>query len=194
MRHQLNLCWKLNWYRHSELEGALLLGKMARRADEHQLVSRLIRHCADEARHAWLWERTLTALGLPVLRVERSYQSFYFDEVGRPRSLAEVLALTHVFEQRVHVQFTEDLSDPDMPAQARRTFRVMLRDEQGHLAWVSEWLAAHAGSLALLERYRTADERIYQRLLPYRDRIWDIPGLQSSSRKDEVDEEERYTA
>ena len=66
-----NLAWKLNWYRQSELEGALLLGRMVRHAGEPFLVWHLTRHCADEARHAWLWERTLTALDLPTIRIDR---------------------------------------------------------------------------------------------------------------------------
>ena len=47
-----NLAWKLNWYRQSELEGALLLGRLVRQADDPELIARLTKHCADEARHA----------------------------------------------------------------------------------------------------------------------------------------------
>ena len=194
MRDVRNVCWKLNWYRHSELEGALLMGKMARRAREPELVRRLTKHCADEARHAWLWERTLTALDLPIVCIYRSYQSFYFEETGPPRSLTEVLALTHIFEQRVHRQFTEDASCPGMPDAARRTLRVMLRDEKDHLDWVAGWLATRADAEALLERYRGADERVYRRLIPYRDRIWDIPGLGEVILPEERDEEERHAS
>lgn len=194
MKGPRNLCWKLNWYRHSELEGALLLGRIARRAREGELVGRLIRHCADEARHAWLWERTLAAMELPFVRIGRSYQSFYFEEVGLPRSTAELLALTHIFEQRVHRQFTEDASDPDTPNAVRRTLRIMLRDEQGHLEWVADWLAAHTDAAALLQRYRRADERVYQRLLPFKDRLWDIPWLGDPVPAGKADEEEPHTA
>ena len=194
MNCQRNLSWKLNWYRHSELEGALLLGKLARRSNDPELVRRLTRHCADEARHAWLWDRTLAALHLPILPIGRSYQSFYHAEAGTARTVAEVLALTHVFEQRVHRQFTEDAGSPDMPLAARRTFGVMLRDEEGHLEWVAKWLGEHADTMTLLERYRLADQRVYRMLLPYKDRIWDIPGVDGTTCARRSDEEELHAA
>ena len=34
MRDRRALAWLLNWYRQSELEGALLLGRMVRYADD----------------------------------------------------------------------------------------------------------------------------------------------------------------
>jgi bacterioferritin (cytochrome b1) len=177
MNTRRNLAWKLNWYRQSELEGALLLGRMVRHAGEPALVWHLTRHCADEARHAWLWERTLTALDLPTIRIDRSYQSFYLEATAAPRSLPEVLGLTHIFEQRVHRQFSEELADPDLPAAVRRTFNALMKDEEGHLAWVAQWLSTQPDGEAILERYRAIDEQVYQALRPYRDCIWNISGL-----------------
>ena len=105
-----SVSWRLNWYRQSELEGALLLGRMVRRVRDPYLVGRLTRHCADEARHAWLWTRTLETLGIFHVRIHRTYQSFYLDEISTPRAITEVLALTHVFEHRVHRHFTDELA------------------------------------------------------------------------------------
>ena len=172
-----NLAWKINWYRQSELEGALLLGRLIRQADTPLLVCELTRHCADEARHAWLWERTRVRLGLPLVRIFRSYQSFYFDEIDAPRSIPEVLALTHVFEQRVDRLFTDELAAPDQPKEVRATLRALLHDEQRHLDWIARWLASHAEGPTLIKRYRRGDEAVYQRLYPYRDHVWDVPGL-----------------
>jgi hypothetical protein len=177
MLNRRNLAWKLCWYRQSELEGALLLGKLVSRVRQPYLLRQLVRHCADEARHAWLWEQTIATLGLPTLYIQRSYQSFYLDEISRPRSAVEVLALTHVFELRVHRQFTEDLNEPGLPDEARRTFEAMLRDEQGHLEWIARWLKSAGDAESLLTRYREADERVYQRLAVFRDHVWDIPNL-----------------
>jgi bacterioferritin (cytochrome b1) len=188
MHDRRNFCWKLNWYRQSELEGALLLGKLVRQAREPYLVHQLTKHCADEARHAWLWARTIVRLGLPTLRIHRSYQSFYLDEIGPPRNMTEVLALTHVFEQRVHRQFTEELGKAGLPEEARRTFSAMLRDEKGHLDWIARWLAARRDAEAMLRRYREADERVYRRLAVYRDRIWDIAGLGSACDGEDIDD------
>jgi hypothetical protein len=117
MHNRRNLAWKLNWYRQSELEGALLLGKMVRHVSDPFLVSRLTRHCADEARHAWLWERTRAGLGLETIRIDRSYQSFYLDAAAPPRSLPEVLGLTHL-RTRVHRQFSEEVEDPSAGGRA----------------------------------------------------------------------------
>jgi len=172
-----NLCWKLNWYRQSELEGALLLGKMVRHATEPSLVWHLTKHCADEARHAWMWEQALTAVRLPTIRISRSYQSFYMEATAPPQTLVEVLGLTHIFEQRVDRQFTEELAEPGLPAAIRRVFAALLKDEAAHLEWIAVWLAGHPDGQRVLDRYRAIDERVYRQLLPYRDRIWDISGL-----------------
>jgi hypothetical protein len=177
MHDRRNLEWRLNWYRQSELDGALLLGGLVRLAREPYLVQQLTRHCADETRHSWLWERTILQLGLATVRIRRSYQSFYRDEIGLPRSTTEALALTHVFEQRVHRQFSEDLAEPRLPDAVRRTLIALIRDEEAHLDWIARWLASRAGATALLDRYREADERIYRRLVGYRNRSWEIDDI-----------------
>ncbi|HYE20325.1 MAG TPA: hypothetical protein VEA69_17900 [Tepidisphaeraceae bacterium] len=93
--------WKLNWFRQSELDGALLLGRMVRSTDDAYLIAALTRHCADEARHSLLWSQAIAAARLPAVRIHRPYQSFYWDQSPPPRTLPEVLVVTHVFEQRV---------------------------------------------------------------------------------------------
>jgi tRNA isopentenyl-2-thiomethyl-A-37 hydroxylase MiaE len=174
---QRSLAWRLNWYRQSELEGALLLGRMIRQANDAHLVHELTKHCADEARHAWLWQRTLAALSLPSVRIRRSYQSFYAEQVGPPRTLAEVLALTHVFEHRVHRHFSDERRRVDLPHAVRHTYGILLRDEAAHLDWVARWLANQSGVEDIVRRYRIADARVVRRLRPYADRLWDIEGL-----------------
>jgi hypothetical protein len=171
-----NLTWEVSWYRQSELEGALLLGKVARAADSARLIRELTRHCADEARHAWLWAQTQEALGLPAVRIYRSYQSFYAERAV-PSGLPEVLALTHVFERRVDRRFRELLERPGLPAPLRVTLRRLLRDERRHLDWVGAWLRARPDGPALLERYGAVDEEVYRQLAPFAERIWEIPGL-----------------
>jgi hypothetical protein len=188
MHDRRNLAWKLNWYRQSELDGALLLGRLVRQAREPYLVQQLTRHCADEARHSWLWQRTIIRLGLPTLGIARSYQSFYLDEIRAPRSLCETLALTHIFEHRVHRQFTEDLAEPGLPDEARRTFGALLGDEKVHLDWIARWLDTRADAEAMLTRYREADERVYRRLVAYRHCIWEIDGLADANALEKVDD------
>lgn len=172
-----SLCWKLNWYRQSELEGALLLGRVIRAAEDPALVLALTRHCADEARHALLWAETIAELGLPTVRIFRSYQSFYGKHGATPASLPEVLALTHVFERRVWRQFQQDLSLPSLPAAVGAAIEQLLTDERQHLDWVAEWLRGRPEGADLLARYQTIDAEVYTELAPFEERLWDVPGL-----------------
>jgi len=171
------LAWRLNWYRQSELEGALLLGRMVRHADDPVVIGELTRHAADEARHAWLWERAIVASGIEHVRILRSYQSFYADEGVVPQRLAEVLALTHVFERRVDREFGEEILDAGLPRAVAQTFKALLRDEQRHLGWIAEWLRARPELQPVVVEYAEVDRRVAARLRPFRDRLWDLPGL-----------------
>src|SRR5919199_2854408 len=94
-----NDLWILSYYRESELQGALIMGRLARETDDDELRVRLTEHCAEEAQHAWLWTQTIVALGATPRRVAETYQSRYYAAIGRPASVLEVLALTQVFER-----------------------------------------------------------------------------------------------
>ena len=168
------LAWRLHWYRQSELEGALLLGRMVRLASDEELCARLTQHCADEARHSLLWAKAIERLRLPYVRILRSYQSFY-GEV--PTTLTEVLVFTQIFERRVHKQFVAEARDPDTPEEARRTFQVMIEDEKDHLDWVRDWLHQWPESEALLRKYEGIDARVYRQIEPYTERLWEVGGL-----------------
>jgi hypothetical protein len=172
-----NLAWKLNWYRQSELEGALLLGRLVRLADTSELITRLTSHCADEARHAQLWAQCLAKLGLPFIRIQRSYQSLFLDHGGAPTRMVEVLAFTQIFERRVHKRFKDEIADPGLPAAARDTFLTMIHDEKGHLEWVHVWLKSEPEAAALLQRYQQIDLLVYRSVLPFENGIWELPGL-----------------
>ncbi len=152
MRDQRSLAWLLNWYRQSELEGALVLGRMVRYSDDPSVLAELTRHAADEARHAWLWQTTIAQLQLAPVRIHRSYQSFYATEGAIPQTLAEVLALTHVFEHRVDREFSDQLADPQLPDAVHRTFKALLRDEVRHLDWIAAWLGQRPELGPLLDR------------------------------------------
>ncbi len=177
MNNMRNLAWKLNWFRHSELEGALLLGRIVRAADDPRLIASLTRHCADEARHAWMWARTIAELRLPMVQIFRSYQSLYWREGAMPSRVVEVLALTHVFEQRVDKQFRIELETTDLPPAAARTYRALIEDEQDHLDWVGRWLERQPDGPALIERYRIIDARVYSEIRESLSAVWEIPGL-----------------
>lgn len=172
-----NLTWKLNWWRQSELEGALLLGRMVGLSDSAQLCLQLTRHCSDEAAHSLIWAETLRELNLPYIEIRKSYQSFFLRHTGLPASLLEVLAFTQIFERRVHRRFIEELRHPGTPAAVRRSYERMIDDEKGHLAWVAQWLAQNASSDEQLRRFEATDQLVLEELLPFEDHLWEISGL-----------------
>jgi rubrerythrin len=175
--YQRNLAWKLNWYRQSELEGSLLLGRMVALVEDPHLCRQLTRHAAEEAEHSRLWEEALRSLELPHIRIFRSYQSFYLRHAAPPRSLLEVLAFTHIFEKRVHCRFSAEAADERTPLAARRAYRQMIEDEKGHLGWVAQWLKNQLGAEESLRRYRDIDLQVYSELHAYEHRLYDIAGL-----------------
>jgi len=172
-----SLSWKLDWYRQSELEGALLLGKAVRAASDPGLIVSLASHAADEADHARQWAKACQALGGPWVRILRGYQSFYADFGVLPASLVEILALTHVFERRVWRQFQQELSSLDWPLVARTTFERLLADERQHLEWVKTWLDEQSDGAALVAHYTAIDQQVYERLQLRENCLWDVPGL-----------------
>jgi rubrerythrin len=172
-----NLTWKLNWYRQSELEGALLLGRMVGTVEDHDLIARLTCHAAEEAEHSKIWAGVIEELELPSVRIFRSYQSFYLRHGGAPATLLEVLGFTQVFERRVHRRFHEELRCPDMPAAACLAFQRMIEDEKDHLAWVAAWLGTQPQADAALRRYSVIDRQVFAELQPFEQCLWKIPGL-----------------
>jgi tRNA isopentenyl-2-thiomethyl-A-37 hydroxylase MiaE len=172
-----NLAWKFNWYRQSELEGSLLLGRMVGQTNNSELIGQLTRHCAEEAEHSRLWAEVIDLLQLPHVRIRRSFQSFFMEHTPPPASLLEVLCFTHIFERRVHKRFIAEAADPLTPEPARRAYLQMIEDEKNHLGWVGLWLKRQPGASACLERFNQADSAVAQTLLPYENHIYDIPGL-----------------
>jgi len=174
---QRNLAWKYNWWRQSEMEGSLLLGRMVGTVDVGAFAARLTRHCAEEAEHSRIWSDVIQELGLPHVRIFRSYQSFYIQHGGTPRSLLEVLSFTQIFERRVHARFHQELNNPDTPEPARLAYRRMMDDEKDHLSWVAAWLREQAGAEDCLDHYRIIDELVFAELEPFAECLWEIPKL-----------------
>lgn len=174
---QRNLAWKLNWWRQSELEGALLLGRMVGMAEDGELAAKLVRHSAEEAEHSRMWADVLAELELPHIRIFRSYQSFYLQHSGPPGRLLEVLAFTRIFELRVHARFSDELHRRETPEPARLAYRQMIHEEKGHLAWVAAWLRGQPEAAGALARYRAIDRAVFAELAPYGSRLWEVPGL-----------------
>lgn len=156
----------LNFYRASELEGGLVLGQLARRVRDPELMLRLIRHAAEEVAHAELWTATILEVGGEPSPTTDTYQQRYARALGVPRSTVEVLALTQVFERRVYRHFLDHSRRPGTHPAVRRTLLRMVEEEKDHLNWVKHWLDAAVSRRPghveqLMHRFGRADEIIY---------------------------------
>ena len=161
--------WALSYYRASELAGALLMGRLARRVTDPELVRFLTHHCAEEAKHAALWTETIFRCGAVPVQIAHTYQSLYGTRIGLPSSMAEVLLLTEVFEERIFRHFSLHAALPDAHPFVKETLATMLSDEANHVRWVSERLHRYdtEGVIRLTEartRCREIDAEIYEQV------------------------------
>ena len=155
----------LDFYRASELHGALLLAHLARRTEDPALLCELSRHAADELRHASRWADTIVALGGTPRPRKDTYQSHYSAECGAPITLLETLALTQVFERRVQLVYQAHARKPGTHWRVVAVLNELLEDEKHHLQWVRRWLDRQTGDVAgTLRRYQAADRVISARL------------------------------
>lgn len=169
--------WVLSYYREAELRGADLLQRLLRRADDPVLQINLTRHLADEARHAWLWTKLVDDLGGEPAAIPNGYQRHLRRQVGIPSTVCELLALTHVVEERVQQRYREHAARPEQDPHTVAVLQTIITDEEWHVAWVRDWLAAHekmpGGELvsALLDRYRALEANAYAELMIEEERL-----------------------
>jgi hypothetical protein len=162
--------WLLSFYRSSEINGALFFGRVARTVRGPLQVD-LTQHFADEANHAAYWSRCMDDLGLPAIRLGRSYQDQYLETVGLPASLMEVMAITQIFEKRAIYVYRRHLRQPGTHAAIRGTIERIMRDERWHVSYVKEALdgmAKEVGAQTVADtvsRFAVADEEVYARAL-----------------------------
>lgn len=159
----------LNFYRVSELHGGLILGQLARRVRDSDLMLNLTRHSAEEVRHALIWSETIVGVGGRLSPERDSYQARYAALLGTPGTALEILALTQVFERRVYRHFIEHAHRPGTHRLVRAALERMLEEERGHLSWVREWLDGQAVTrgeevASLLRRYALLDASVYDQL------------------------------
>src|SRR3989338_9989623 len=91
----------LSYYRAGELAGAVLFGRMAIVTDIDEIRILITKHCLEEAKHGWIWTKTIQDLGHIPLKVTNVYQTEYGKEFGMPKNTLEILCLTQVLEKRV---------------------------------------------------------------------------------------------
>jgi hypothetical protein len=165
--------WLVNFYRNSELHGALLMGRLARAYADAPLAAHLTRHCATEARHAALLTEVIEALGGPLDLETGTIQERYGDAGGRPPELVDLLVLSEVLEKRVLASYRAHLAEPGGDPRVRATLETIVHEmeaeEDGddpHAGWIDralDRLPAEAVARAR-EKWRQIDARVASQL------------------------------
>src|SRR5215475_7636362 len=161
-----------SYYRDAELRGATLLLKLIMRIDDAEAQVKLSRHLADETRHAWLWTKKIADLGATPVRVLDGYQTRLGQEIGIPKTLVDLFALTVVVEERAQRRYLEHARRPDVEPDTLEILHEVTKDEKWHIGWIKnklkELAAANGGEekmMATLERYRDIDQRVVADLI-----------------------------
>jgi hypothetical protein len=140
--------WVLNFYRNSELHGALLMGKLARTLSDSRLLVQATRHCATEARHAAMLSETIAALGGAIDPHVTTVQEHYSARGGVPASLVDLLVLSDILEHRVLATYRAHVNRASVAGPARECLRAILREmedeeQDDHAGWIDEALRGH---------------------------------------------------
>jgi hypothetical protein len=180
-----NDVWLLNYYRTSEINGALFFGRVAGLV-RGPLVVDVTHHFADESNHAKYWTECLDELGQAARRQGGGYQDQYLAAAGMPTNLMEIMAITQVFEKRVIGQYNQHLRFPDTHPVVRGTIEKIMQDERWHVKYVRDALEAMSdkyGSELIgdtLGRFTAADEEVYAKTLAeYGERVAFLAQTQS---------------
>ena len=132
--------WLLNFFRNSELHGALLMGRLARTLSGSELLTNITRHCATEAHHAALLTEVIADLGGEVDPKAGTIQEHYSREGGIPKALIDLLVLSEILESRVLSVYRERLGAAELHPKVRGVLEEILREEEEHRAGENSWL------------------------------------------------------
>jgi bacterioferritin (cytochrome b1) len=133
--------WLLNFYRNSELHGALLMGRLARTITDSNLLVEMTAHCATEARHAAMLSRTIAAAGGRLDPAIAPIQEHYSSEGGVPGTLLEVLVLSETLERRVRASYHRHLAhESPHPASTETLSAIVAEMEAKHGAEHAGWI------------------------------------------------------
>jgi bacterioferritin (cytochrome b1) len=162
--------WLLNFYRNSELHGALLMGRLARTLGGTFLLANVTRHCATEAHHAALLTELVAELGGEIEPRLETIQEHYSREGGVPMELVDLLVLSEILEHRVLVSYREHLNASGVHPRVREVLEEILREEEEHGgsedAWLEQALARlpHAEVSQARKKWREIDDRVAARI------------------------------
>jgi len=111
-------------------------------------------------------------MGAAPVRVADGYQTRIGQEVGIPRTLIDLFALTVVVEERAQRRYLEHARRPDCDPETLEILHEVTKDEKWHIGWIKnklkELAAANGGEekmQATLERYREIDRKVVADML-----------------------------
>lgn len=170
--------WTLNFYRNSELHGALLMGRLARTLSDGDLLAHATRHCATEARHAALLSDAIVEAGGRIDPRVKTIQEHYAAAGGVPSRLVDLLVLSEVLEHRVLETYRAHLARTDLHPAIERTLAAIVHDmeEEDHGegdSWIETALAARPRDQveAAEAKWRAVDERVVAGLAAAADAV-----------------------
>ncbi len=137
--------WVLNFFRNSELHGALLMGRLARTLSDTDLLANATRHCATEARHAAMLSETIASVGGRIDPRIETVQERYSSKGGIPASLVDLLVLSEVLEKRVLGTYRAYVDGSNVHPSVKETLleiiQEMEKEEEGdHAGWIDQAL------------------------------------------------------
>ena len=164
--------WLLNFYRNSELHGALLMGRLARTVGDNELLVETTAHCATEARHAAMLSRAITAAGGRLDTAIEPIQAHYSQAGGVPGTLLDVLVLSETLERRVRESYHRHLADEAPHPAAADTLAAIVAEMDArhgaeHAGWIEQALdRLEPGKVASArQKWQAVDQRVAARLL-----------------------------
>lgn len=163
--------WLLNFYRNSELHGALLMGRLARTVSDDHLLVEMTSHCATEARHAAMLSRTIASAGSRLDPAIPPIQEHYSQDGGVPGTLVEILVLSETLERRVRASYHRHLAHEAPHPTAAETLGAIVAEMDAkhgteHAGWIDQALAGldPAAVAAARRKWQAVDERVAARL------------------------------
>lgn len=157
-----------SYYRDAELRGAALLLKLIQWVEDAEAQVKLARHLADETHHAWLWTKRITDMGGTPIKVEDGYQTRIGREIGIPKTLMDLFALTVVVEERSQRRYLEHARRADTDPDTLAILQEVTRDEKWHIGWIKSKLgelttaSGQNGRVdSVLQHYREVDRKVF---------------------------------
>jgi hypothetical protein len=140
--------WLVNFYRNSELHGALLMGRLARTVSDDSLLVEMTAHCATEARHAAMLSRTIAAAGGRLDPTIAPIQERYSSEGGVPSALVDILVLSETLERRVRDSYHRHLAREAPHPAVEETLTAIVAEMEAkrgaeHAGWIDQAIDRH---------------------------------------------------